>query len=305
MKKFFKYLSLGLTSLALVFGCFFTTKLSYKKNNVAFADSVVTDYNYTSSNLFIPLDLATSSTGTNLAYLSDSLISFELSASSRLIHFKQFIYSNSLHDVVVYTYDVNASSTPSTTTTNLSYHLTGDHAGYTKFGYKVNNLAFNYNIQSVNFTNLVDGTSAYTLIQFVDSNSNYLQFSFWFRYGSDYYSRALNARSYFLLSPDNLSDSQQYNAGYQQGLSDNQQIVYDNGFSSGRTQGYTAGYNAGVAAANDYSFISLIGAVVDVPVKAITNTLNFSFLGINLLSFITSILTLCIIIKIMNFVLGR
>ena len=91
------------------------------------------------------------------------------------------------------------------------------------------------------------------------------------------------------------------------------QEAYDNGFSAGVNsinkndifnQGYTKGYSEGSAEGSDYSFMSLIGAVIDAPISAFTGMFDFTLLGVNLRSFILAMLTLAIVIVLIRIALG-
>lgn len=113
-----------------------------------------------------------------------------------------------------------------------------------------------------------------------------------------------STRSYYLVSADNLTENQSYNAGYQQGLTDNQQNVYNDGYSAGRITGYNTGYSAGVANANNYSFISLMGAVIDAPVNAFNSLFNFTVLGVNLRTFILGLLSFAVLLTIWKWIKG-
>lgn len=95
-----------------------------------------------------------------------------------------------------------------------------------------------------------------------------------------------------------------YNAGYTAGIQDNQQNVYQNGYNAGYDNGFDIGKTEGITSANDYSFLGLIGAVVDAPLNAFKSLFNFNILGVNLLDFIFGILTLIITIYIIKLVRG-
>lgn len=112
--------------------------------------------------------------------------------------------------------------------------------------------------------------------------------------GNDYYNTGYNI---------GFRDGQQegYTSGYNQGEREGR----SNGFNSGYTQGETAGYSAGVASANDYTFIGLLGAVVDAPVKAFTGLLNFDILGVNLSGFVLGLFSIALIIWILRKVRGN
>lgn len=91
------------------------------------------------------------------------------------------------------------------------------------------------------------------------------------------------------------------------------QDAYDKGFSAGVNsinkndifnQGYTKGFNEGSADGANYSFMSLIGAVIDAPISAFTGMFDFTLLGVNLRSFILAMLTLAIVIVLIRIALG-
>lgn len=93
-----------------------------------------------------------------------------------------------------------------------------------------------------------------------------------------------------------VSNAGSYNAGYLNGYDSGYKIGYD----KGNTIGYNSGYNKGVESANNYSFLGLIGAIVDAPVSALSGLLNFDLLGFNMFNFFTSILTCALIIFIVR-----
>ncbi len=91
------------------------------------------------------------------------------------------------------------------------------------------------------------------------------------------------------------------------------QEAYDNGFNAGVNsinkndifnQGYTKGFSEGTAEGSNYSFLSLIGAVIDAPISAFTGMFDFTLLGVNLRSFILAMLTLAIVIVLIRIALG-
>lgn len=117
---------------------------------------------------------------------------------------------------------------------------------------------------------------------------------------TDFYSY----RIYYTNESFNYDDNQIYQQGYNAGLADNQQNIYDNGYNAGFDVGFGQGRQDGIVEANDYSFISLIGAVVDVPVQTIRGMLNFTFLGINLFDFLMGLIAILVILFIVKLVRG-
>lgn len=92
----------------------------------------------------------------------------------------------------------------------------------------------------------------------------------------------------FYLNSDNLAMM------YEAGRNDANNTVNTSSAS------YTAGWNRGVDSASNYTFKSLISAVIDVPVKTFVSLFNFDFLGVNLLNFLLSLLTIGLIIGIVK-----
>lgn len=94
------------------------------------------------------------------------------------------------------------------------------------------------------------------------------------------------------------------NVGYDNGYKVGQTDGYNNGYSVGNTDGYNTGFSAGVASANDYTFLGLIGAVFDAPIQAISGLLSFEILGFNMKTFVLSLFTLCVVLKLVSVITG-
>lgn len=109
-----------------------------------------------------------------------------------------------------------------------------------------------------------------------------------------------------------LSNDVYYNNGYNEGFkggktegySTGKTEGYSNGFAEGKKNGYDIGYNEGVNAGQDYSFSALFGAVFDVPIQAFKGLFNFEIFGVNMTSFVSSLLALCVIVVIVKICLG-
>lgn len=84
---------------------------------------------------------------------------------------------------------------------------------------------------------------------------------------------------------------------------------YDDGFSSGDRNGYNRGYGVGFndgqveALDGNYTFLGLIGSVIDAPISAFRGLLDFELLGVNMSSFVLAVMSLCVIIVIIRMVL--
>lgn len=98
-----------------------------------------------------------------------------------------------------------------------------------------------------------------------------------------------------------------YNAGVsasEDSISSDLQTKYDDGFVAGKTAGYSVGYTDGAANSQNYTFMGLLGAVIDAPITAFTGLLDFEVLGVNMSSFVLSMLTLSVIVIIIKICLG-
>ena len=78
--------------------------------------------------------------------------------------------------------------------------------------------------------------------------------------------------------------------------------AYQLGYDTGYNDGYGYGYSQG-SLGNDYSFTSLIGAVIDVPVTTFTSLFDWNLLGINLKQFFLSILSVMAILCAVKLIL--
>lgn len=162
-------------------------------------------------------------------------------------------------------------------------------------------------INRVVFTSTEDAGNYYNHVYYYDIYDNYIRFSFpvWNNY-SFYRNFMFDTRTYYinLNFTDNTYYQAGYDDGYNQGIYDGNESGYEDGYNAGNTIGYEDGYNDGVANSNSYSFASLLGAVIDTPVSAFTSLLNFEILGVNILAFVSGLLTLAIVIFIVKLCLG-
>ena len=136
---------------------------------------------------------------------------------------------------------------------------------------------------------------------------------------------------YWYLDPPNLTDNQYYQSGFTQGYSDgykeglnvNSNESFTDGYNKGQVDGYNkgliqgakeptqnaydrgyeAGKIAGISSANDYTFLGLLGAVVDAPLTALTGLLNFDLLGFNMANFFYALVTCALIIFVVRLLL--
>lgn len=103
---------------------------------------------------------------------------------------------------------------------------------------------------------------------------------------------------------DNNIYQQGYSTGYaignSEGMAAGSQESFNAGYTAGKTQGFNQGYQEGVESANNYTFFSLISAVIDAPIKAFSGLLDFNVFGYNMKNFYLSLITVCIIIAILK-----
>lgn len=127
-----------------------------------------------------------------------------------------------------------------------------------------------------------------------------------FKANEDYQKQFIYSdRSYFLTSEATTQTA--YNLGYKDGQRDGfaegEQVGFEDGYSKGQAYGESVGFNKGVASANDYTFLGLMGAVVDAPITALSGLLNFNILGFNMLNLFYGILTLALILFVVRLIL--
>lgn len=95
-----------------------------------------------------------------------------------------------------------------------------------------------------------------------------------------------------------------YQTGYDKGALDGNQTGFNQGYSEGSSVGYNKGYSAGINDSNQYTFMSLIGAVFDAPISAFRGLFNFEILGVNMTAFVSSLFALAVIVVIIKIALG-
>lgn len=143
---------------------------------------------------------------------------------------------------------------------------------------------------------------------FYSADNKTCQFRMYFKYSSNTLQSLIDNKFLNYNVYNDLQGSDEYDRGYSYGYeSGYNKGNYDgeqSGFTKGYNQGKSVGFNDGVESANDYSFLGLMGAVVDAPVRAFSGLLNFELLGFNMLSFFTGLLTLAFILWIVSKILG-
>lgn len=297
------------TALALIL------PFSIKNNSryVAYADSVITDYTFYGSNNVqinsiislqsdlresLPLDVRfdLASDYTNGLVRIYGHCNYYTGTSPLTLHTLNFVGSNG-SIIATPTFSYNYGETiylASSTSEFLNY---GGFPCHIFVSGSFNSDVYKIELGSGSFHYLSYGSSSIKAfyIKYYDVNDNYVYFEFVIPSNIDY-----NVRTYYLVSPDDFTDQQIYQNGYQAGLDANQDNIYQDGYSAGNTYGYGIGYQAGLESANTNTFTSLISAVIDVPVRAFTSLFNFDLLGINLATFFGSLLSVAVIIAIIK-----
>ena len=90
------------------------------------------------------------------------------------------------------------------------------------------------------------------------------------------------------------------NEGYSQGLADGfgqgQATMEETSYNAGYSTGYNKGVIDGAEQYQDYSFLGLMESVVFAPVQVFTSLLDFEILGVNISSFMLSILSVALVL---------
>lgn len=90
-----------------------------------------------------------------------------------------------------------------------------------------------------------------------------------------------------------------YSNGWQSGYEEAYKNLYEPRYQAG----YAVGLAEGAANANEYTFLGLLNAVFYAPLKAFVSMLNFEILGVNILTFVTALLTLAVVTTLIKVVL--
>lgn len=120
-----------------------------------------------------------------------------------------------------------------------------------------------------------------------------------------YYSYRNYYYNQYQVGTENDYYKQGFEDGKQEGVQEGLNTGYTEGVADGRTAGYNEGFNAGVLDSNNYSFLGLMGAVVDAPIQAFTGLFNFEILGVNMKDFLAGLFTICLVILVVRFVLVK
>lgn len=294
------------------------------------ADTSSTYYDFEGSNLYW-YNLASSINSNTVVYnfnqyISSCSFSFERDSLGNLLCYPYLTRSAGAVGFALYTV-VQSSS-------DYLYTLVGYYNSFSSFEFSSNKL---YCV--VFYSGSVGVASFYMLrtpdfllqpVSKVDFNHIYTPVSFDIEYASNqltYYSSSVENNSQYcrIFSPcirvsyDNSTSSRlsgiwDYRSYYIGDFNDTYYNGYNDGFSAGEqdkqdavneafTTGKNAGYNLAMETLNNNgapTFLSLIDAVGYGVTKPFVSLLNFDLLGVNMLDFATSILTIFIVVKIIT-----
>lgn len=307
--KLIKYCCFGLLLFGvfvLSFGCGFyyrdsghTMQLTTQSLHVAPSDSI--SNTFVGSNIFLPTTF----------YNVRNDILYDISAVSCLLE----LSDNNLY--FHFSFDGDEFSTRYTSyffdTWNGTIRSTFDSPGgatYCDYSFFIDS-RFNFNVLlfTLNTSTSFVGSSDYysSVLTYYDING----YTFSIAFKTEAYNYLINSfylseRTYYLFEPRN---NDYYNNGYIYGYDRGSADGYDTGYNTGYNVGYDngdlVGYQRGIEDSNQYTFLNLIGAVIDAPITAFVNLLDFNVFGFNMLNLCCSLLTLSLIILVVKFVLFR
>lgn len=172
---------------------------------------------------------------------------------------------------------------------------------------------FNFDIRGVTITGLsnIDNNQYKNAIVYKYIDNNGLELSIYIYLGSANY--LPTSRTYWFVQGESLTDNsfyqQGFNDGKQQGIGEGDTIGYNRGFTDGYSSGESSGYLEGIEAGSDVSFLALIGATIDAPIKAFTGLFDFDISmgdsSFNIKGFLLAILTVAIVIAFVRLILAK
>ena len=299
--NFIKNLSIFLCLVPMLVLSIFCLVPNSKNIDLVSADNTVVDYTFNGSNLVVQGALMNNSkTNFNTNAVYNVRFTFTYANGSYISHiYGAYLASNR-------TSVVNFHSSFALTDSGVKYELGSVIDQYTMvivYSTRVGDITGAINRVVLSY----DDIGHYNTITYYDDNGSYITFGI-FTYTENAVVNAFkfDTRTYYInLSFDNNAIYQVgYADGYNTGVSDGSSSGYNAGYNAGFNVGYADGYVDGEENGGSYTFMSLIGSVIDVPVNAFTSLLNFEVLGVNLLAFITGLLTLAVVIFIVKLCIG-
>lgn len=149
----------------------------------------------------------------------------------------------------------------------------------------------------VSFKDISGIVFSYYIPVYYVSTSSQPNRPYWYYLDSTYYlydgSTGDNSDNYY---------QQGYENGYNEGYQSGNQSGYNGGYYDGYNIGYNDGFDAGEISGGNYTFLGLMGAVVDAPIQAFRGLFNVNILGINMADFLAGLLTLAVVLCVVKFV---
>lgn len=269
-------------------------------SHTASAESFVDDITFNGSNVFIPINYhANSSDNFVYTYYYEEKISINFKPDLITFDSKEILYSFKPGSSISLTFPFNyAPGIPAELDIHGAFiELNALLEINSSFNSDITSVRLGHNDRTVN-----NGLYYFNFIEYLSSNGGSCKLSI---QSSNLTALDINSlfgalpwldsrTYYFSTNIDNTS------ADYQQGFLDGENSGYDKGYKNGKTVGLKEGFNNGVASSNDYTFIGLLGAVIDAPIQALNGFLNFDLLGFNMFNFVSALFTLCIIIVVIK-----
>lgn len=334
MTKKNKFLSISILFVLLpllVFSLILSIpKFEKSKLNVAAADSSFEVFSFIGSELNLPCDFVSSAGAFNRHAFAKLKFAFGVNGAGNVYgslnsghvgggdYSLNATYNGGLSSQILFRNVGDGFGSALTNISTINFVPLASNASYgvqILFYESNNNITKEVNRVRV-FSDYYDTGAGYFLyrhnVQYLDVYDNYVMFSAVTRQTSindlnfsGAYS--LEDRTYFInlgVNTDNSYYQAGFTDGYNDGISVGTEDGYNNGYNVGLKDGYNNGYNAGINESDSNSFMNLMSAVLDAPVRTFTSLLNFEILGVNLLGFITALLTLAIIIFIVKLFIG-
>lgn len=158
-------------------------------------------------------------------------------------------------------------------------------------------IPFTFKIESMGSATSVTAGTVYPLSFSASSTSGVFTYQTPISFFDNFYYVSRHGYDVYL---DAISSGAAYDQGYSDGYSDGYKKA--NTTITNTSASYVAGYNNGIAKAGNYTFSSLLGAVIDVPLNAFTSMFNFEILGVNMTSFLTSLLVIALVLMVLKIV---
>lgn len=100
-----------------------------------------------------------------------------------------------------------------------------------------------------------------------------------------------------------IENGNYFDIGYDSGYEEGKKEGFDSGYEKGKEEGEQIGFNRGVDVGSNDNFGSMLLAVVTAPFNMVQQFFNFDILGYNMSNFLFSLLSLCVVIAVVKFLI--